>query len=170
MTGRKTGPGATVIDKMSTLSRLTFACASIILMMLSLALIAYGLLDLIASVGLSRDQGRDAVLQAVSYVVIAIAVFDVAKFFVEEEVIHTRSKKTLSEARMSLTKFITTIIIAIFIEGLVGVFEASGKYPEKIIYPAILVFCATFIVIALGIYQKLSISTEVQRKEKNIPE
>jgi len=59
--------------------------------------------------------------------VIAIAVFDFAKYFIEEEVIRGREMRLMSEARRSLTKFISTISIAVFIEGLVLVFQVSKQ-------------------------------------------
>lgn len=112
-------------------------------------------------------EGRQQIVQAVSYVVIAVAVFDVAKYFIEEEVLRPKGKQSLSEARVSLTKFMTTIIIAVFIEGLVGVFERSGKAPEDILYPAVLLVVATWMVVALGVYQKFSVNAEREKKEKD---
>ena len=66
-------------------------------------------------------------LSAIGYVVIAMAVFDVAKYFIEEEVIRGREMRDAAEARRSLTKFVSTIAIAVFIEGLVIVFQASKE-------------------------------------------
>ncbi|ACI52492.1 conserved hypothetical protein [Gluconacetobacter diazotrophicus PA1 5] len=155
---------------MQHLSRLAFAFASIMLMLLALLLIAFGMFDLLATLGRSWHDGRDAVLQAISYVVISVAVFDVAKYFVEEEVIEARGKQSLSQARASLTKFITTIVIAVFIEGLVGVFEASNKHPVDILYPASLLVVATIIVLALAAFQRISIGAEREKKKEGIAE
>ncbi|XQZ98786.1 hypothetical protein ACOZ4Y_02325 [Komagataeibacter rhaeticus] len=71
---------------MQHLSRFAFACASIMLMLLALALLIFGMIDLVAALGRSWHAGRNAILQTISYVVIAVAVFDVAKYFVEENV------------------------------------------------------------------------------------
>ncbi len=150
---------------MQHLSRLAFACASLLLMMLALFLLTFGMFDLLRALGQSWHMGRNAILQAISYVVIAVAVFDVAKYFVEEEVIQTSGKKSLGEARASLTKFITTIIIAVFIEGLVGVFETSTSEPAAILYPASLLVVATFIVLALGAFQRMSVDAEREKKK-----
>ncbi|MCW2266601.1 putative effector of murein hydrolase LrgA (UPF0299 family) [Gluconobacter cerinus] len=142
--------------------------ASIFLIILASLLIVSGAIGLISAFILSLNDGREEIVQAISYVVIAIAVFDVAKYFIEEEVLRSREKQSLSEARVSLTKFMTTIIIAVFIEGLVGVFERSGKAPEDILYPAALLVVATFMVMALGTYQKLSVNAEREKKEKDL--
>ncbi|BAK82757.1 hypothetical protein [Komagataeibacter medellinensis] len=66
---------------------------------------------------------------------ISVAVFKVAKYFIEKKMSQTSSKKSLGEARVSLTKFIT-IIIAVFIERLMGVFETKVSDPTAILYPA----------------------------------
>lgn len=147
---------------------MTFLLASILLIILASLLIVSGAIGLISAFILSLNDGREEIVQAISYVVIAIAVFDVAKYFIEEEVLRSREKQSLSEARVSLTKFMTTIIIAVFIEGLVGVFERSGKAPEDILYPAALLVVATFMVMALGTYQKLSVNAEREKKEKDL--
>ncbi|WP_040507974.1 hypothetical protein [Gluconobacter morbifer] len=153
---------------MTSISKIAFLLASILLIILAALLIISGGIGLIYAFKLSLNDGREEIVQAISYVVIAIAVFDVAKYFIEEEVLRSRGKQSLSEARTSLTKFMTTIIIAVFIEGLVGVFERSGKAPEDILYPAALLVVATFMVVALGMYQKLSVNAEREKKEKDL--
>nr|WP_276556577.1 hypothetical protein [Gluconobacter cerinus] len=157
-----------MIYKITNISRVAFLLASIFLIILASLLIVSGAIGLISAFILSLNDGREEIVQAISYVVIAIAVFDVAKYFIEEEVLRSREKQSLSEARVSLTKFMTTIIIAVFIEGLVGVFERSGKAPEDILYPAALLVVATFMVMALGTYQKLSVNAEREKKEKDL--
>ncbi|MBB2197960.1 hypothetical protein HLH44_10940 [Gluconacetobacter sp. 1c LMG 22058] len=147
---------------MKKVSRAAFGTASIMLMALSIGLIFYGIFNLVFTLLTSWHDGRDALLLAISYVVIAIAVFDVAKYFMEEEVIQSRAKVSPLEARLSLTKFITTIIIAIFIEGLVAVFEVSREHIQQIFYPIGLLATATVIVLSLAVYQRISVDTENQ--------
>nr|WP_194298993.1 hypothetical protein [Acetobacter sicerae] len=142
--------------------------ASIVLIILASFLIISGGIGLVSAFMLSFNDGRTEIVRAISYVVISIAVFDVAKYFIEEEVLRPKGKQSLSEARDSLTKFMTTIIIAVFIEGLVGVFERSGEQPKDILYPAALLVVATGMVVALGIYQKFSVNAEREKKEKGL--
>ena len=104
----------------------------------------------------------DALLGAIGYVVIAVAVFDVAKYFIEEEVIRGREMSIASEARRSLTKFISTISIAVFIEALVLVVRVSKQDVDKMFYPTLLLLTAIIIVVGLGVYQRLSVVIEKQ--------
>lgn len=156
------------VRQMHYLSRMTFALGSIMLMLLAVLLAVFGMSGLVETLLHSWQDGQKAVVHAISYVVISMAVFDVAKYFMEEEVILSRGKQTLAEARTSLTKFITSIIIAVFVEGLVGIFETSKESPVTILYPASLLLVATCIVVALGLYQKLSVAAERDKKRENL--
>ena len=152
---------------MDLLSRFAFATASLALMAMSLALVIYGVGEVIAAAASSWRAVSDALLAAIGYVVISLAVFDVAKYFIEEEVIRAREMGIASEARRSLTKFIATISIAVFIEGLVTVFRASKEDVERMLYPTALLLTAILIVVGLGVYQRLSAQVERQVDAKD---
>jgi hypothetical protein len=147
------------------LSRLAFASASLVLMAMSFGLVVYGGIEVTLGIANSREDGSTALLAAIGYVVIAMAVFDVAKYFVEEEVIRGREMRNATEARRSLTKFISTISIAVFIEGLVLVFRVSRQNVTDLLYPTGLLLTAIVIVVGLGLYQRLS--AEVEQKVEN---
>jgi hypothetical protein len=150
---------------MGVLSRIAFASASVALMALSFALVIYGASEVILAP--SWVAAGEALLIAIGYVVIAVAVFDVAKYFVEEEVIRGREMRTPGEARRSLTKFISTIAIAVFIEGVVIVFRVSKQDIELILYPTALLFTAIVIVVGLGVYQRLSSTVEDKVEQRD---
>ena len=154
---------------MEWLSRLAFAGASLVLMAMSFALVIYGVVEIVAAGTSSWKDAGGAMLAAIGYVVIAMAVFDVAKYFVEEEVIRGREMRSATEARRSLTKFVSTIAIAVFIEGLVIVFQASKHGLPEMIYPTALLLTAIVIVIGLGIYQRLSADVEEMVEEPGKP-
>jgi hypothetical protein len=145
---------------MEWLSRFAFATASLVLMAMSIALVLYGAVEVaLVGAGSWRDAGG-VLLSAIGYVVIAMAVFDVAKYFIEEEVIRGRELREAAEARRSLTKFVSTIAIAVFIEGLVIVFKASKDDLPTMLYPTALLLTATLIVVGLGVFQRLSAEVE----------
>ena len=145
---------------MEWLSRFAFASASLVLMAMSIALVEYGAVE-VAMVGIGSWKAAGGVLlSAIGYVVIAMAVFDVAKYFIEEEVIRGRELREAAEARRSLTKFVSTIAIAVLIEGLVIVFQASKDDLPTMLYPTALLLTATLIVVGLGVFQRLSAEVE----------
>jgi hypothetical protein len=155
---------------MEFLSRFGFGTASLVLMAMSLSLVGFAIVELYGAAASSSAEFGDALLGAIGYVVIAVAVFDVAKYFIEEEVIRAREMRVASEARRSLTKFISTISIAVFIEALVTVVRVSKQDVDKMIYPTLLMLTAILIVVGLGLYQRLSAAIEGQdergKKEK----
>src|SRR4051812_40580932 len=145
---------------MEWLSRFAFASASLVLMAMSIALVLYGAVEVaLVGIGSWKDAGG-VLLSAIGYVVIAIAVFDLAKYFIEEEVIRGRELREAAEARRSLTKFVSTVAIAIFIEGLVITFQASKDDLPTMVYPTALLLSAILIVVGLGVFQRLSAEVE----------
>jgi len=154
-------------NAMDYISRGVFGLASVVLMLVALALSIYSAgLIVVALAGPWGDAGN-GLLESIGYVVIAMAVFDVAKYFIEEEVIRGREMRLASEARRSLTKFISTISIAVFIEGLVLVFRQSGQDVALILYPSGILITGVAIILGLGIYQRLSADVEAQVESRD---
>jgi hypothetical protein len=151
--------------RVNYISRAVFGLASLALMLLALAMIIQGLYESVAGLWQSREQGKIALLGAIGYIIIAIAVFDVAKFLVEEEVFESREKREAGEARRSLTKFISTIAVAVFLEGLITVFRVSTERVTEMLYPTLLLISGTLLVLGLGLYQRLSVTVERQVEE-----
>lgn len=148
-------------------SRAMFGLAALVLMLLSLGMILQGVYQPIAAFRRSGDEGSMALLSGVGYVIIAIAVFDVAKFLIEEEVLHDREKRKASEARRSLTSFISTIAIAVFLEALVTVFRVSQDRVTEMLYPTLLLVAGTGLILGLGVYQRLSVTVERQVESRD---
>ncbi|HEX2216030.1 MAG TPA: GNAT family acetyltransferase [Xanthobacteraceae bacterium] len=142
-------------------SRFAFSIAAAILMLLAIVMIIYGVGHVAVTLFQAGDMGI-AVLRGVGYVVVAIAVFDLAIYLLEEEVLRGREMRAPSEARRSLTKFISTIAIAVFLEGLVTVFRVSHTNVRELVYPALLLLTAMLLVLGLGLFQRLSASVEAQ--------
>jgi len=150
------------------LSRLIFGFASLSLSILAVALIVYGGYGLVAALFGPTDDIAGPLLNTVGYVVIAVAVFDVAKFIMEEEVLRERAKHRASEARQSLTRFISTITIAVCLEALVSVFQVSKVHVPHMIYPTLLLLTGILLMIGLGLYQRLSATVEGQVEAKDV--
>src|SRR3954468_5379743 len=147
---------------MEVISRVGFGIASGVLMLIALALSIYSAGLILAALKGAWGEAGTALLESIGYVVIAMAVFDVAKYFVEEEVIRGREMRLASEARRSLTKFVSTIAIAVFIEGLVLVFRQSSQDIVLILYPVTILVSGILIILGLGVYQRLSAEVEGQ--------
>ncbi|WP_208858096.1 general glycosylation pathway protein [Halomonas aestuarii] len=137
------------------ISRAVYLCISLSLGIISLAMIIYAIFDILTSFH-DRALLATALLDAIGLIVIGMAVFDVSKFLLEEEVLDVHANKTNVTRRATLVKFLTIIIIAIFLESLVNLFAAAKKDISLLIYPTLLIFVGVLFVIGLGVYQKLT--------------
>lgn len=142
-------------------SRIAFSMIALVLGLFALTMSAYGIGQTFYALFYWEDFGY-ALLRGVGYIVISIAVFEVAKYLVEEEVVRGREMRSPGEARRSLTKFISTISIAVFLEALVTVFRVSHTNVADLVYPAILLMTAIALIVGLGVFQRLSAATEEQ--------
>ena len=145
---------------MTYLSRIVFAGASLLLLLAATSLIVLGVGDALAAVRSAKQAGADAVLDALGYIIVAIAVFDVAKYLFEDEVRRGDEKRSAAEARRSLTKFLSTIVIALFLEALVVVFKTARGDVSQLIYPTALLVASVLVLVGLGAYQRFSATVE----------
>ncbi|RZJ44198.1 MAG: GNAT family acetyltransferase [Brevundimonas sp.] len=145
---------------MTLITRAVFAAASLLLLLLALALVGVGLREALGAFTNTTDSAADAVLDTLGYVIVAIAVFDVAKYLFEDEVRRGSEKRSAAEARRSLTKFLSTIIIALFLEGLVLVFKTAREDVALMGYPAALIGVSVLVLVGLGVFQRLSATVE----------
>lgn len=100
-------------------------------------------------------------LDEVALIVFSIALIDVAKYLLIEEVITgILTKHPPKEARRTLTKFVIIIATALSLKGLVLAIEVAVSDIQKMIYPIMLLLTGTFMIIGLGVYQKLNASAE----------
>ena len=101
-----------------------------------------------------------ALLDAIGLIVIGMAVFDVSKFLLEEEVFQNVGKESPAKQRETLIKFLVIIAIAVSLEALVFIFDAGKKDISNLIYPTFLLIAAVLVVVGLGVYQKLTRNEE----------
>lgn len=145
---------------MSLFIRIVFAIAACALMAVAAVLLVYApyvvLRDSLAGTAVLHE----SLLGVVGYLIVAIALFDVAKYFFEEEVPAGRERRSAGDARRGLTKFISTIIIAIFLEALVLIFETARDDVTEVKYAALLVLAGCMTLVSLGLFQRLSASVE----------
>lgn len=105
------------------------------------------------------------ILDEVGLIVFAIAVIDVSKYLLIEEVIRFKHEKDPEEIKRTLSKFVIIIATALSLKGLVLTFETAKTDITKIHYPVTLIFTAILFIVGLGIYQKLHADAERPRKK-----
>ena len=142
-------------------SRAIFGIAATVLALFAIVLAGSAVNDFVVAAWARQHVGLSA-LSGIGYVVVSIAVYDVAKYLIEEEVVRGRELRVASEARRSLTRFISTIAIAVFLEALVTIFRVAQEDVTQLFYPTSLLVAAILLVLGLGVYQRLSVTVEKQ--------
>lgn len=141
--------------------------AALILISLSLIIMCWSIYEMFINFNVSGDF-IPLMLTSVGAVIISAAILDVAGYIIEEEVFKEKELRDPVEARKTLTKIIVIITIAVSIEGLVYIFKAGTYDIKLLLYPSFLILSAAVLIIALGVYQKLSGSIErIENKHLN---
>jgi hypothetical protein len=148
----------------SIFKRMIYSVAAFALVAISLAMIGAAGLDVLRSMDEGLELKR-SLLDGIGLVVVALAVFDVAKYLMEEEVLRDRELRSAAEARETLTKFIVIIVIALTLEALVFVLGAASEHLSLLVYPAVLFAVAAVMMIALAVYLRLSGQLEARLDE-----
>ena len=138
------------------LSRLLFVLVTLALYALAISMIAPGAWQLVRG-AFGGEVGIYNLMNGVGLLIVSLAIVDVAKFVVEENVVRERELRSAGEARRSLTKFMTIIVIALSLEAVVGIFEAGRQRDfQDLLYPAAVMVVAVLALVGLGTFQFLS--------------
>lgn len=100
------------------------------------------------------------ILDEVGLLVFSIAVIDVAKYLVIEEVIKNTHHRAPAEERDNLTRVVIIIATALALEGLVLTIEVAKTQLNQLLYPILLLLVAAIFIVSIGVYQKLNSSTD----------
>jgi hypothetical protein len=138
------------------LARLLFVMVALALFALAITLVISGAWQLVRG-AFGGEIGIFNLMNGVGLLIVSLAIADVAKFVVEENVVRERELRSPAEALRSLTKFMTIIIIALSLEAVVGIFEAGReKHFDQLVYPAVVMAAAILALVGLGAFQFLS--------------
>jgi len=145
------------------INRVAFAGLSLALAISAVGLAGYGFFAVIQALGGSGTPLERALLDLIGYLIVALAVFDVAKYLFEDEVQRAHvDRRAPGEARRSVTRIVSTIVIAVLLEGLVGLFRAGHDDMSQSIYGVFVLLAGGGLLLTLGVYQRLSASTEAE--------
>lgn len=148
-----------------------YLVAAIFLMLMALLIMSWSLVEVVDHVLTAKGLEQKFIakmLSAVGAIIIAIAVLDVAKSMVEEEVLRSKKLQSVKDAREALTKIMVIVSIAASIEGLIYILKAGAIDMQLLVYPAILLFTAVFIMVGLGLYQQISLQAELIEQQLKI--
>jgi hypothetical protein len=136
-------------------SRLFFGAAALLMGLFAVSLLGAAGYQLLAAALRSEDLLHPT-LESIGLITIAVAVFHVTRFLLEEEITGGRELRSVLESRRSLTMFFTIVIITLALEALVLVFGTKLEAMPDLIYPTALMAVAVLALVGLGAFQRLS--------------
>lgn len=83
---------------------------------------------------------------------LSLAIFDLAKTLIEEEVLGQHKEHDISGPHKTMVKFLGSIIIALSIESLMLVFKFAITDPDKIIYAIYIMGGVSLLILSLALY------------------
>lgn len=144
---------------MNRLNAIFYTAASLVLMAFAAALVATGPVSFVQGM-LRGEPFVIAMVNSLGYLILSLAVFDVARYVYDEEVRRGREMRKASETRRSITKFITVIIIAVLMDALVALSKAGQSELSQLVYPVVLILGGVALLVGLGVFQRLSATVE----------
>ncbi len=101
------------------------------------------------------------------YLTLALAIFDLGKTTLEEEVLMQKDIFRHSSTRRTITRFIAAILIAVSIEALLLMFKSALGSPEHLSSAVAMMAAAVGLLVGLGIYVYLGAKAEVLLKRSS---
>jgi len=137
-----------------------FAVVVILFAGCAVALIVFSGVDLWRAVQpsevLTLPKRFDLILDCIAMLTIAMASMELAQTIVEEEFAHDTRLSAAARARLVLSRFLVVVIVSLAIESLVAIFKLMHDDPSKIAEAAFIAFAAAALLIAWGVFIKLS--------------
>ncbi len=144
------------------LSNFGYIAACITLYLIALCILGSAVWSIVADMR-SGSFTVYKLLDEVGLIVFAIAVIDVGKYLMIEEVLRKEGEKnSSSQSRKALTKFTIIIASAVSLEGLVLTIEVAKQDITQILYPVSVLLTGSLYIIGIAIYQKVSSGAEMK--------
>ncbi len=102
------------------------------------------------------------VFEATILMTLALAIFDLAKTLIEEEILGRHKEQNISGPHKTMVRFLGSIIIALSIEALMLVFKFAITDPEQLIYAIYIIGGVSLLLIGLAVYIKF---TKVEERQ-----
>ncbi|MCK4874830.1 MAG: PDC sensor domain-containing protein [Sulfurimonas sp.] len=102
------------------------------------------------------------VFEATILLTLALAIFDLAKTLIEEEIMGRNKEHNISGPHKTMVRFLGSIIIALSIEALMLVFKFAITDPNQLVYAMYIVAGVALLLVSLAVYIKFTKVTSVE--------
>ena len=129
-----------------------YILAGFSMIILSMLTIIFSLYDFTVYLFSKHDLSLEMIFKPIIALTLSIAIFDLAKTILEQEVFFKSYSKNSKVETKILTKFLTTIIIALSIEALIVVFKIAINDYVQMINAFYLIAGIALILVSLTVY------------------
>lgn len=129
-----------------------YVFAGFSMMILAMVTIGFSLYDFVYYVFAKSTISLEMIFKPIIALTLSIAIFDLAKTILEQEVFFKSYSKNSKVETKILTKFLSTIIIALSIEALIVVFKIAINDYEKMINAFYLIAGIALILVSLTVF------------------
>ena len=96
------------------------------------------------------------VFEATILLTLALAIFDLSKTLIEEEILGRNKEHNISGPHKTMVRFLGSIIIALSIEALMLVFKFAITDPDKLMYAMYIIGGVSLLLVSLAVYIKFT--------------
>ena len=114
----------------------------------------------ILEIGFTAKENILKPFKIIVYLTLALAVFDLGKTILEEEVLMHKDIFRHSSTRRTITRFVSAILIALLIEALLLLFKTTIGYHDNYMSGVWMMFAAVGLLVGLGLYVYLGARAE----------
>lgn len=134
------------------ISKSFYFITAMVMIILALFTIGYAGYEFISSLFFKSGLSIESIFKPVIALTLGLAIFDLAKTIIEQEVVFKNYSKNSSSEYKVLIKFSITIIIALLIESLMVVFKIAIDNYEQMIHAVYLIGGVSLLFVALGLF------------------
>ena len=146
----------TLDSAFSKLFKYSYATFAFALMAVALLLFVHGIQSFFVKENTFSHLAIGDMFKATILLTLSLAIFDLAKTLIEEEVLGQHKEHDISGPHKTMVKFLGSIIIALSIEALMLVFKFAITDPDKLIYAIYIIGGVGLLLVSLAIYIKFT--------------
>jgi len=140
----------------SKLFKYSYGIFAFALMAVALLLFVHGVKSFFVQEIALSHLSIDAMFKATILLTLSLAIFDLGKTLIEEEVIGQNKEHDISGPNKTMVKFLGSIIIALSIEALMLVFKFAITDPEKLMFAIYIMGGVALLIVSLAVYIKFT--------------
>lgn len=129
-----------------------YIASTALMMILAIFAIGYAAYEFINYIFIKEILSIESIFKPVIALTLGIAIFDLSKTILEQEVLFKSYSKSSQSEYKVLTKFSVTIMIALLIESLMVVFKIAMNDYSQMIHAVYLIGVIAVLLVSLGIF------------------